>query len=73
MKLLPEMLAEWVRTDLSPQEIGDLLTMTGFELEDIEEVEGEPVLDVNIMANRGDGASVLGLAREVNAKIGGAT
>ena len=73
MKLLPEMLAEWVHTDLTPEEIGDLLTMTGFELEEILEVEDEPVLDVNIMANRGDGASVLGLAREVNAKIGGAT
>lgn len=73
MKLLPEMLAEWVQTSLSPQEVGDLLTMTGFELEEIIEVEGEPVLDINIMANRGDGASVLGLAREVNAKVGGAT
>ncbi|RYG63517.1 phenylalanine--tRNA ligase subunit beta, partial [bacterium] len=73
MKLLPEMLAEWVTTDLTPEQIADLLTMTGFELEEILEVEGEPVLDVNIMANRGDGASVMGLAREVQAKVGGAT
>ena len=73
MKLLPEMLAEWVSTSLSPEEVGDLLTMTGFELEEILEVEGGAVLDVNIMANRGDGAAVLGLAREVVAKVGGAT
>lgn len=62
------MLRDYVVTDLSAQQLGDLLTMTGFELEEITEVEGEEVLDVNIMANRGDGASVLGLAREVLAK-----
>lgn len=62
------MLRDFVETDLSAEEIGDLLTMTGFELEEITEVEGEPVLNVNIMANRGDGASVFGMAREVLAK-----
>lgn len=62
------MLRDWVKTPLSVQEVGDLLTMTGFEIESIDEVEGELVLDVNIMANRGDGASVLGLAREILAK-----
>ncbi|MBS1721991.1 MAG: phenylalanine--tRNA ligase subunit beta [Armatimonadetes bacterium] len=68
MKLTESMLRDMVETRLTAEEIGDLLTMTGFELEDIEVVEGEKVLDVNIMANRGDGASVLGLAREVLAK-----
>ncbi len=66
------MLRDWVQTTLSVSEIGDLLTMTGFELEEITEVEGEAVLDVNIMSNRGDGASVLGMAREVLAKDPGA-
>lgn len=62
------MLKDYVETNLSAEEIGDLLTMTGFELEEITELHGEPVLDVNIMANRGDGASVLGMAREILAK-----
>lgn len=62
------MLRDYVETPLSAEQIGDLLTMTGFELEDIEEVNGEAVLDVNIMANRGDGASLIGMAREVLAK-----
>lgn len=62
------MLKDFVETDLTAPEIGDLLTMTGFELEEITEAHGEPVLDVNIMANRGDGASVLGMARELIAK-----
>lgn len=62
------MLKDFVNTNLNEEQVGDLLTMTGFELEEITEVEGTKVLDVNIMANRGDGASVLGMAREVLAK-----
>lgn len=62
------MLRDYVDTPLSVEEIGDLLTMTGFEIEGIAVVEGENVLDVNIMANRGDGPSVIGVARELLAK-----
>ena len=58
------MLRDFVQTSLSPEELGDLLTMAGFELEGI---EGD-VLDVKVMSNRGDGLSVFGLAREVLAK-----
>ncbi|MBX3110625.1 MAG: phenylalanine--tRNA ligase subunit beta [Fimbriimonadaceae bacterium] len=72
MKFTESMIRDWVETSLSAEELGDLLTMTGFELEEITVEEGEPVLDVNIMSNRGDGASVLGMAREVLAKDPGA-
>jgi len=68
VKLPVSVLKDYVKTDLSAEALGDLLTMTGFELEEILEINGEPVLDVNIMANRGDGASILGLAREILAK-----
>lgn len=68
MKLTESMIRDMVMTDLNAAEIGDLLTMTGFEIEEILEVEGEPVLDINIMANRGDGASSVGIAREILAK-----
>src|SRR5271163_744978 len=68
MKFPYSMLLDFVRTDLSAEEAGDLLTMAGFELEGIELVEGEAVLDVKVMSNRGDGLSMLGLAREVLAK-----
>jgi phenylalanyl-tRNA synthetase beta chain len=62
------MLCDFVATDLSAEAIGDLLTMAGFELEGIEEVEGDSVLDIKVCSNRGDGLSVFGLAREVLAK-----
>ena len=68
MKLTESMLRDFVTTQLTAEEVADLLTMTGFELEEITVVDGEKVLDINIMANRGDGASILGLAREVLAK-----
>jgi len=68
MKFPYSMLRDYVDTELSAERIGDLLTMAGFELEGIDEVEGEPILDIKVMSNRGDGLSVLGLAREVLAK-----
>jgi phenylalanyl-tRNA synthetase beta chain len=68
VKFPVSMLHDFVRTTLSAEELGDLLTMAGFELEGIETVDGEPVLDIKVMSNRGDGLSVFGLAREVLAK-----
>lgn len=68
MKFPYSMLLDFVETDMSAEEAGDLLTMAGFELEGIEEIQGEAVLDVKVMSNRGDGLSVYGLAREVLAK-----
>ena len=62
------MLSDYVKTRLNAEEVGDLLTMAGFELEGIEQVGGEDVLDIKVMSNRGDGLSVFGLAREVLAK-----
>lgn len=68
MKFPYPMLLDFVNTKLNAYEIGDLLTMAGFELEGIENVEGDPVLDIKVVSNRGDGLSVFGLAREVLAK-----
>ncbi len=68
MKFPISMLRDFVTTSLNAEEVGDLLTMAGFELEGIEEVEGESVLDIKVVSNRGDGLSVFGLAREVLAK-----
>ncbi len=68
MKFPYSMLRDYVETRLDAHQIGDLLTMAGFELEGIEEVGDEFVLDIKVMSNRGDGLSVFGLSREVLAK-----
>ncbi|HZH98291.1 MAG TPA: phenylalanine--tRNA ligase subunit beta [Fimbriimonadaceae bacterium] len=72
MKFPYAMLRNFVETSLDAVQIGDLLTMAGFELEGIEEIEGDSVLDIKVVSNRGDGLSVFGLAREVLAKDAGA-
>lgn len=68
MKFSLSFLRDLVNTPLDAQQAGDLFTMTGFELEETFVSEGEDCLDINIMANRGDAASVLGLVREFHAK-----
>lgn len=68
MKFPFAMLQDFVETKLNAESVGDLLTMSGFELEGIEEIEGDSVLDIKVCSNRGDGLSVFGLAREVLAK-----
>jgi len=67
MKFATSMLRDYVRTALDAEALGDLLTMSGFELEGIEDGP-DPVLDIKVVSNRGDGLSVFGLAREVRAK-----
>jgi phenylalanyl-tRNA synthetase beta chain len=69
MKFTYSTMRDYVATSLDAEALGDLLTMAGFELEGIEEETSEdPILDVKVMSNRGDGLSILGLAREVLAK-----
>lgn len=68
MKISYSLLKTLVNTSLTAEALGDLLTMAGFELEEIEMVNGAPVLDIKVMSNRGDGLSAFGLAREILAK-----
>jgi len=68
MKFAVSMLRDYVETQLSAEEIGDLLTMAGFELEGIEEAGDDQILDIKVVSNRGDGLSIVGLTREILAK-----
>ena len=52
-------------------EVAQRLTMAGFEVEEILQVQGESVMDVHVNANRGDALSMVGIAREVAALTGG--
>ncbi|RPI54924.1 MAG: phenylalanine--tRNA ligase subunit beta, partial [Acidobacteria bacterium] len=75
MKVLVSWLRDFVDINVSPDELGQTLTMRGFELSSIDPVDThqkmgsdpffDAVLDFEVTANRPDALSVIGLAREV--------
>lgn len=71
MKVLVSWLREFVDVAVSPEDLGEALTLRGFELSSIEKGSGAPplfedaVLDFEVTANRPDALSVIGFAREV--------
>ena len=72
MKILVSWLREFVDVTASPEELGQTLSMRGFELAGVEKRDpdsrsrfSDAVLDFEITANRPDALSVVGLAREV--------
>ena len=62
-------LREMVPVSFPVEEIATRLTMAGFEVEEMLEVEGEPVMDIKVTSNRGDALSMVGIAREVAALL----
>lgn len=70
MKAPLSWLKEWVSVRAGAGEIAKRLTFAGLEVEGLQDVEGEPVLEVNVTPNRGDCLSIKGLAREISALYG---
>ncbi|MEP0766600.1 MAG: phenylalanine--tRNA ligase subunit beta [Fimbriimonadia bacterium] len=64
-----EWLKEYVEFDLNANETATLLTLAGLEVEGIGDSDLGPVLDVKVTPNRGDCLSVVGLVREIIAKL----
>ncbi|HUT75986.1 MAG TPA: phenylalanine--tRNA ligase subunit beta [Armatimonadota bacterium] len=67
MKVPYSWLKDFVPVEAPPDEVGRRLTMLGLEVESIAQVDDDQVLDVQATSNRGDGLSILGVAREVAA------
>ncbi|MBI4847542.1 MAG: phenylalanine--tRNA ligase subunit beta [Nitrospirae bacterium] len=70
MKASFNWLKEFVDFKLSPEELAHALTMSGFEVEGMEEIEGDAILDINVTPNRPDCLSIIGIAREISAILG---
>jgi len=69
--LLPvEWLKDFIEIKESPEEISDMLTMIGLEVEGGETSDGTTIFEVNITPNRPDCLSVIGIARELRAATG---
>ena len=62
-------LRDYVAFDLDVPTLAERLTMAGLEVEEIREVEGEPVLDMYVTPNRGDALSLVGVAREIAERV----
>lgn len=73
MRIPTKWLKEWVETELSPEEIAEILTNLGFETT-IEDLKPQGIddfsLDIEVTSNRGDCLSVKGIARELAAATG---
>jgi phenylalanyl-tRNA synthetase beta chain len=65
-------LQELVPVSLPVETLAERLTMAGFEVEEILDVDGEKVMNLSVTSNRGDALSLVGIAREVAALTGGA-
>lgn len=61
-------LKEILNIELPAKEIAHILTMLGFEVEGIEGSES-PVFNIKVTSNRGDCLSIIGIARELSAKL----
>jgi len=60
-------LKEFTDFALSPKELAHALTMAGFEVEGMEDIEGDTLLDINVTPNRPDCLCITGIAREISA------
>jgi phenylalanyl-tRNA synthetase beta chain len=60
-------LKDFVDINAAPEEVADMLTMVGLEVEGSEPSDDDVVFDVNVTPNRPDCLSILGIAREVAA------
>jgi phenylalanyl-tRNA synthetase beta chain len=70
MRIPYDWLKEYVPTSLPAQDMADLLTRQGLEVEELVEASGEAVFDIKVTPNRGDCLSVVGVAREAAAALG---
>jgi phenylalanyl-tRNA synthetase beta chain len=64
-------LKDYVDFDMTPQQLADMLTLIGHEVEEIHQNGDFSVLEVNISPNRSDCMSYIGLAREIAAAVNG--
>ncbi len=59
-------LREYLKTDATPKQIKEYLSLCGPSVERINTIKGEVVYDIEITSNRPDAMSVMGIAREAN-------
>ena len=72
MNVSTDWLRDYCGVSLPPDELARMLPELGMEVDNIEQVGGDTVLELEITANRPDLLSMIGVAREVAAATGAA-
>ncbi len=67
MKVPLSWLREYIDIKLPPKELAHRLTMAGVEVSHIQKSGKDTILELDLTTNRGDCASIIGVAREVSA------
>ena len=70
MKASIKWLKEFVDFQLSTVELSHMLTMTGLEVEEIEDIVDDTILEIAITPNRPDCLCIKGIAREISTNLG---
>ncbi len=70
MKLPIAWLKKYIDVTIKADDLADKLTLSGSKVECVENIGGEPVIDIEVTTNRPDCLSILGLAYEVSAITG---
>ena len=70
MKLNYDWIKDFVEVRMTPQKLGDMLTMGGLEVEEIDQIGTDTNFELGITPNRSDCLSVIGVAREISAHTG---
>lgn len=65
MKVAWRWLQEYVRIDMTPEELAKFLTMSGFAVESIQPAGDDVCIDIDVTSNRADVLCIIGLAREI--------
>jgi phenylalanyl-tRNA synthetase beta chain len=67
IQILDSWLREYLKTDATPEKIGECLSLCGPSIEKIEKIDGDYIYDIEITTNRVDCMSIVGIAREAAA------
>ncbi|MGD8787068.1 MAG: phenylalanine--tRNA ligase subunit beta [Phycisphaerales bacterium] len=70
MKILLNWLSDYIDTELSADQIAEILSDLGFPCEGIEHIDNDAVIDIEVTSNRGDCLGYIGIARELAAATG---
>lgn len=69
LKLLDSWIRDYLKTDATPEDIAEKLSLTSLSVEKLEKVGTDYLYEFEITTNRPDLFSVLGIAREANAVL----